>query len=84
MEFAYDPGNHRLNLAVSNLMKLTNDIERYVDVEPSVSRRAMETLAIMLHPLAPHTSAEIREILQCADQPLQWPSNQKHHICVSQ
>jgi leucyl-tRNA synthetase len=73
MEFAYDPSRHRLNLAVSNLMTFSNDIEKSLDASPTTLGTAMDALAVMLHPLAPHTSAELRETLQRTG-PLKWPT----------
>ncbi|PJF16962.1 Leucyl-tRNA synthetase [Paramicrosporidium saccamoebae] len=46
MEYAYDPARHRLNLAVSNLMTLSNDIEKSLDASPTTLRTAMKALAL--------------------------------------
>lgn len=77
MEAAFEVrgGQSKLNLAVSNLMKLSNEIERSMgQVDGSVLRDAMCILAIMLHPLAPCTSAELLSILD-HNAPLSWPQS---------
>lgn len=78
MEFAYDPINHRLNLTVSNLMKFSNSIEEHYSNSTIKSRmNAIRTLALLLHPIAPHTSAEILEIIGIGEDnsniTLEWP-----------
>lgn len=75
MEAAFEvsSGRSKLNLAVSNLMKLSNEIERQLEqLDRAPLQHAMCTLAIMLHPLAPCTSAELLSLLGHAE-PLSWP-----------
>lgn len=73
MEDAYDPSKHRLNLAVSNLMKFSNEINEQLDIaRPSDLSHAMNCLAIMLHPLTPHASLGGKS--GTIEQPLRWPS----------
>lgn len=77
METAFEVkgGQSKLNLAVSNLMKLSNEIERRMgQVNGPILRHAMCALAIMLHPLAPCTSAELLSLLG-QDIPLSWPQS---------
>lgn len=74
MQFAYDPERHRLNLAVSNLMKFSNALEAQLEsAPPSTLHASMHCLAVMLHPLAPHTSGQLRRILGTVERPLRWP-----------
>ena len=74
MESAYDPERHRLNLAVSNLMKFSNALEAQLEsASPEALHASMHCLAVMLHPLAPHTSGHLRKILGTAARPLRWP-----------
>lgn len=74
MENAYDPVKHRLNLAVANLMKLSNEIERHsTTADQQILLQTIESLAFMLHPIAPHTAAEIVDITGNRSV-LQWPS----------
>lgn len=74
MQFAYDPERHRLNLAVSNLMKFSNALEAQLESAPPPALHAsMHCLAVMLHPLAPHTSGQLRRILGTVERPLRWP-----------
>lgn len=71
--FEVNGGQSKLNLAVSNLMKLSNEIESRVgQLDGHTLRHAMCTLAIMLHPLAPCTSTELLSLLDHA-APLSWP-----------
>lgn len=74
MERAYDPVKHRLNLAVSTLMKLSNDIERHFSADRQVLLDAMNSLALLLHPIAPHSAAEIRAIIGNVDV-WSWPAS---------
>lgn len=77
MERAYDPAHHSLNLAVAHLMAFTNDIRRLMgSASDDALRVALLRVAVMLHPMAPHTSAEMRELLgQPDDLPLAWPKH---------
>lgn len=59
-------------------MKLTNEIEALSEGEGAADRsiimKALNFLSLMLHPLAPHTSAELREMLGFSEEPLMWPT----------
>jgi len=46
--------NFRFNTAVSTLMEFLNQVERY----PSVTPQVLETLAILVSPLAPHIAEQ--------------------------
>ncbi len=62
----------RFNTAISTLMTLVNDI--FPIAEPP--RFAIETLALLLHPLAPHLGEEIWELIgkPPSIQRVPWPS----------
>jgi leucyl-tRNA synthetase len=67
-----DIAGMRFNTAISTLMQLVNDL--YPIEKPS--RFAIETLALLLHPLAPHLGEEIWEQLgnTTSIQRAPWPS----------
>ncbi len=69
----------RFNTAISTLMQLVNDL--YPIEKPS--RFAIETLALLLHPLAPHLGEEIWEQLGFATsvQRAPWPTYDPR-LCV--
>jgi len=52
---------HKPNVAIAALMQLTNAIEKHHTAKNA--REALEKLSVLLSPLAPHTSAELVEIL---------------------
>jgi leucyl-tRNA synthetase len=53
------------NTAVAHLMELTNTLYRYLGVEggprPAILAQAVDTLCLLLSPMAPHLTAEIWE-----------------------
>lgn len=83
-EISYDPKNHKLNTIVATMMKLSNSIEAAMKGGTARKRElinALQTLALILHPMAPHTSAEILLMLHnpATDgsyNVLSWPAQQ--------
>ncbi|MGB4135311.1 MAG: leucine--tRNA ligase [Microbacterium sp.] len=69
----------KFNVLVARLMELTNGIRKTIDAgagaaDPAV-REAMETLAMMLEPIAPHTAEEMWEVLglEPSVSAVRWP-----------
>lgn len=62
----------RFNTAISAMMVLTNDLLK----APAVPKEAVEKLALLLHPFAPHLAEEVWEMLGHAPsiQAVPWPS----------
>jgi leucyl-tRNA synthetase len=83
--------NMSLNVAIGSLMKLSNTLASFEDKKDKFFYEAVRTLLLLMHPFAPHFSAECWKILvegcypisgpHCgsADQQIfsqQWPSTQ--------
>jgi leucyl-tRNA synthetase len=68
-------GRFAFNTAIAAIMELVNDLYRYPDADPDARRFATATAASLLFPFAPHTGAEVYELVTGArvwEEP--WPA----------
>ncbi len=77
-----DYENLRYNTAIAALMELTNELYKW----PTQKREALEILLKLLHPLAPHITHELYEIMGGKDMIAEagWPEYKEEYCAVEE